>query len=282
MIGTLKVTREFIECGDRHMKTKHCDKSFTYLTTVVDTAQQQFASLAMVHGFAENQNAFFETALHHALNGFHVALIDLKGFGNASGPRSAGWTTHCQQENVGALLQKCPTDKPLFIQAHSMGCMVVQNFLAKNKANSQIKNIQGVIYGAPFFEFAEDSGMNSAKMVAVKILSYLSNDLLLNPELKVQWICHDRNYWRKLMRVDATCAPFITAGCGASMVEGILDVHSSYKAHTLPLLVMTAQKEKIVSNTGANRFYTKCATPKDRKQIKQFFGAYHELHKEPE
>ena len=84
------------------------------------------------------------------------------------------------------------------------------------------------------------------------------------------------------MRVDATCAPFITAGCAASMVEGVLDVHSSYNAHTLPLLVLTAQKEKIVSNVGANRFYSKCATPKDRKSIKQFFGAYHEIHKEPE
>jgi len=58
----------------------------------------------MVHGFGEHQNAHLEMALHHALNGFEVLMVDLYGFGLTYGVRGAGWTIYDQQENVGTLI----------------------------------------------------------------------------------------------------------------------------------------------------------------------------------
>ena len=61
---------------------------YTFCTEVSDVTQQQkHASLAMVHGFAQCQDVFFEAAIHFALNGFYVYLVDLEGFGFSAGSR---------------------------------------------------------------------------------------------------------------------------------------------------------------------------------------------------
>jgi alpha-beta hydrolase superfamily lysophospholipase len=58
----------------------------------------------------------------HALNGFEVQMVDFKGFGYSSGPRVGGFSTIDAHEQIGSLLQRVRTDKPLFVIGHSMGC----------------------------------------------------------------------------------------------------------------------------------------------------------------
>jgi len=64
-----------------------------------------FASMAMVHGFAEcSMLSLLETAMHHALNGFEVYMADMKGYGHASGYRATRFTTHDWHEQIGVLI----------------------------------------------------------------------------------------------------------------------------------------------------------------------------------
>jgi len=115
------------------------------------------ATIGMVHGFSENSSiSHFEGALMHALNGFEVVMIDYKGFGFTSGPRGGGFKVHDSHESIGGMLQKCRTDKPIFLQGHSMGCTNIETFLLKNP---EVK-IAGLIYGAPFFEFAQEHSVS--------------------------------------------------------------------------------------------------------------------------
>jgi alpha-beta hydrolase superfamily lysophospholipase len=61
--------------------------------------------MALVHGFAENSSSsFLEMAFHHALNGFEVVMVDMKGFGFTSGTRCAAWTSYDWHEQIGAML----------------------------------------------------------------------------------------------------------------------------------------------------------------------------------
>ena len=123
MIGNIKFSRTFVKCQDRYSKTKHCEESFTVITRVTCVSKDPFATMAMIHGFAEcAMLSFLETAMHHALNGFEVVLADMKSFGYASGIRGTRYAVQDWHEQIGVLLQNCPTDKPVFIQAHSMGC----------------------------------------------------------------------------------------------------------------------------------------------------------------
>ena len=61
---------------------------YAFLTEISDvTILDKHASLAMVHGFAQCQDVFFEAALQFALNGFYVYLVDLEGSGFSAGSR---------------------------------------------------------------------------------------------------------------------------------------------------------------------------------------------------
>jgi len=111
-----------------------------------------------------------EMAIHHALNGFEVILIDLYSFGLSYGVRGSAWTVFDMHENIGAMLKFARTDIPLFIYAHSMGCMVTQTFLIKNKSNPDLKNLAGVIFNAPYFGYPPMAEVGLVKKVLIKLL----------------------------------------------------------------------------------------------------------------
>jgi len=79
-------------------------------------------------------------------------MIDLKGHGYASGKRMMDWTPFDMHEQLGVILSKARTDKPLFLYGHSMGALVTTTFLLKNPT----LKIAGVILSAPFFNFHEN------------------------------------------------------------------------------------------------------------------------------
>jgi alpha-beta hydrolase superfamily lysophospholipase len=65
------------------------------MTRVVDTSREPIASIALAHGFAESaSSSFLEMAFHHALNGFEVVMVDMKGHGYTSGTRCCAWNVY--------------------------------------------------------------------------------------------------------------------------------------------------------------------------------------------
>ena len=101
-----------------------------------------------------------------------------------------------------------------------MGCMNIETFLLKNP---QIRPA-AVIYSAPFFKYAVQNNVTFTKELLVKALKPIGEELLINPVLQAHWVCHDKNYWRKLNDFDGTCAPFINARIADSMGSGIRDI----------------------------------------------------------
>lgn len=80
--GEIVLTRKYVATKS------HQENSFTlytHITRVGDAVPH--ASIALVHGNSENSDNFLEVGIHHALNGFDVHLIDLKGQGMSSGDR---------------------------------------------------------------------------------------------------------------------------------------------------------------------------------------------------
>jgi alpha-beta hydrolase superfamily lysophospholipase len=79
------------------------------MTRVIDTTREPIATIALVHGFAENtSSSFLEMAFHDALNGFEVVMVDLKGFGHSSGSRCCSWTVYDWLEQIETVLQQRP------------------------------------------------------------------------------------------------------------------------------------------------------------------------------
>lgn len=236
------------------------------------------ATIAMIHGFSENQSiSHFEGALMHAMNGFEVIMVDYKGFGFSSGPRGGGFKVQDAQEWVGVCLQQARTDRPLFVQAHSLGCATTQGLVYKNPE----ANFAGLIYGAPFFDFAEHQKLTPKRLLECNFIKSVGDEIPLNPLMQAHWVCHDPMYWRKLQYVDGTALAVVSGGLGWSMMYAVSDCVNFAHRHTLPTLVVTAGKDKVVDNKGARDFIAKIKTPADKKQLKLFYNGYHQIHKEP-
>mmetsp|Transcript_16955 Transcript_16955/g.26113 ORF Transcript_16955/g.26113 Transcript_16955/m.26113 type:complete len:212 (-) Transcript_16955:405-1040(-) len=211
----------------------------------------------MVHGFGEYSSAHLEGAIHHALNGFEVVMVDLYGFGLSYGTRGTGWSVHDQHENVGVMLQKARTDLPLFMFAHSMGCMVTQSFLIKNASSPDVKKIAGVIFNAPFFEFTPLAEVNFTKKVMIKLLSGRSFDnMTLNSLVNIHWITHSKYYWVHLLsEFDGKGIAITSPGILAAWIDAIHDIEANYDAHQLPFLIVIGGKDKVVDNLGARKLF---------------------------
>ena len=226
-LGPIKITRQFLKCDDRLAKTKHDDEYFAYYTKMENTEyseDQTVATMVLIHGFCENSSvSFFEMGLHHALNGLEVHMIDQKCFGYTHGARCSKYTVYDMHEQIGTCLQQVKSNRPLFMLGHSMGSMNITTFLAKNP---KIKPT-AVILSAPFFEYAQMNEVGFIKQLLVKSLKPLGDELILNPILQAHWVCHDKNYWRRLNEFDGTVAPFINAKIADSMGEAIRDIKAN-------------------------------------------------------
>ena len=254
MLGTIKIVREFVKCKDR-VQNEGGDQ-FCYLTTMRDTRYKDneiHASIGLVHGFAQNQNiAFFESGLAHAMNGFDVTLIDMKGFGLSSGTRRGGVLLQDSGEQIGLMLQKMRKDKPAFIIGHSMGCMNTQNFLINNPSI----NVAGTIYTAPFFEFAKEQKVSFDRKILGRILKLLGEEVIILSTLETTFLAKCKLFWRNSMSVvNGTTHPLLSGQSFCSMVDGIHDVQDNQHKTTIPYLLLIAGRDKIVDNAGANRFF---------------------------
>ena len=99
--------------------------------------------------------------------------------------------------------------------------------------------------------------------------------------VQVHWLCMCKYYYRRVMQIDCTTLPVVSIGVIKSWDQAIHDIHTFAKNHTIPTLVLNAGKDKIVDIKGGRDFYTNISTASELKQIKQFYNAYHQLHKEP-
>lgn len=132
------------------MATKsHLENSFTLYTHVYNKADKPKASIIMVHGNSENSDNFLEVAIHHALNGFDVHLVDLVGQSMSSGERVGHFKIQEHHNQIVSMLAEVRQDIPCFMQAHSMGCLNSVAFLINNP---HLK-INALIAGSPFWGF---------------------------------------------------------------------------------------------------------------------------------
>ena len=128
---------------------------------------QHIATMAIVHGFAENSDIHLESAIQYALNGFDVHLIDLRGYGMSAGFRMTNNRIHDFHYDVTSLLQQVNPKLPLFIYGHSMGGLTVCTYLLNNAG----LNITGAILSAPLLYFSDLKPIDDSKKLVVTHLA---------------------------------------------------------------------------------------------------------------
>ena len=167
---SIRVKRSYVITQTNHGHDNPSEKMFTFHTSVRDLNlrdENLRATIAIVHGFAENSDIHLESAIQYALNGFDVHLIDLRGYGLAGGYRMIHNRIHDFQFDVTALLKQVNPKLPLFLYGHSMGGLTVATYLLNNLD----LNISGVILSAPLLNFSDSKPIPESKKIIVKALA---------------------------------------------------------------------------------------------------------------
>ena len=190
-----------------------------FLTEIVDlTIPKEYlkGSLCIVHGFAQCSDAFFEIALHFALNGFRVHLVDLEGHGFSGGTRIVRLTIDQFHHSVTTLLQQVDPNLPCFLMGHSMGGLTVNSYLGLNPKIAE--RLAGVIYSAPFLGLHEDAGFDFGKKIMTQVLEGVFGEFVLMPANALNHICSNKFYQRSVL-ADRKSHPFVAMGLINSFVK---------------------------------------------------------------
>ena len=110
-------------------------------------AETPWASVCLVHGFAEHSGRYLHVAEALVLAGLEVHFLDLRGFGYSGGAR-ASCPVDQLHKDVHSLLRQASDSIPVFLLGFSMGGMLVASFLMMNPG----LRVHGVILVNPLVE----------------------------------------------------------------------------------------------------------------------------------
>lgn len=204
-------------------------------------------------------------------------MIDFEGFGFSGGRRVTGVRLENMHKQITSLLTQARPDLPLFFFAHSMGCLLLENFLNFNKDGALSQDrIAGTIFSAPFFGLAEATGIDAAQKLVIKGLACVADDLVITSGMPAHLVCRNKQYDRQATS-NGKSVPFGSLGLYASVFRS----HERLNPHqvTYPYLMVLAEYEHVVSNKASKAWHS--LTKSKVRQMKLMPGAYHELTKEP-
>ncbi|MEW5733819.1 MAG: lysophospholipase [Thermodesulfobacteriota bacterium] len=232
------------------------------------------AVFVITHGFGEHcgryENLVGELLAHDLV----VYSFDNPGFGRSSGRRGHVFSWAEYRDSLGFFLahvRQSEGDKPLFLYGHSMGGLIVADYVLTHP-----EGLTGVILSGP----ALTQGAVSPVLVAVsRFLSVIWPTCTLDTKLDATAISKDPKV------VAAYCAdPLVhsraSARMGTEMAKAIAFVKENAPAFSPPLLIVHGASDRLVDPQTSREFFEKAGSA-DKTRL-DYASCYHEPHNEVE
>jgi acylglycerol lipase len=231
------------------------------------------ATIVFTHGYAEHIGRY--TWMFDQLNqrDLNIVAYDQRGHGRSGGERAYVESFDQYTADMHQVLNTIPSDKPIFLMAHSMGGLVSAKYLI----DYDHKKIRGYISSAGAYKVDKNlspilqkiSGVIAAIAPKLKTIK-LDASLVSSIPAEVQLYMTDPYNYH-----DGTKARF-----GAQMLATIRYVRAQASKLTLPILFMHGDADKLIDPEGSQYMYDHCSS--QTKTIHFFKNAYHEIMREPE
>ncbi len=127
------------------------------------------ATLCLVHGFGEHSGRYDSWARKFCEHDIMVYSIDYRGHGKSEGKRGVVNSIAEINDDINAMLRRCKgswRDIPNYIYGHSMGGLLVLNFLMKRRSD-----FEGAIVTSPCLGLTKP--LSPFKTKAIKYLDYI-------------------------------------------------------------------------------------------------------------
>ncbi len=235
-------------------------------------------TLVLTHGMGEHSEAYINSAADLACLGWNVIAWDLRGHGRSAGKR--GHVDHFSDFS-GDLsqfllhLQKSgKLDQPFALVGHSMGGLITLRYLideTKDGASDDPKPFACVL-SSPLVAVA--LAVPQVKEFAGRVLSSIWPSLTLNNEINYADLTRDPE-WLKTYDRDSLRHDKISAALYAGMVETMKYVLDHAGSVLLPIEILAAGTDKIVSLDAERTLFERLGAP--NKKMIVYNDSYHEI-----
>lgn len=232
------------------------------------------ARLTIVHGLGDHSGRYTGLAGDLAAAGIAVCAADYRGHGRSEGQRGFVTSWEDLRRDVRRSLAWCAhqvPDVPHFLMGHSLGGLIVSEFLTQ--PDIETYNLRAAIVSAPALI---NNAVPEYLMVLSRILSRIWPTLSMNTQLDANGIAKDpaevqRYINDPLIHVKGT--PRLGAEADAAMQR----VWANPAAFRTPLLIIHGEHDALIPVESSRRLYATLAPGLD-KQLIVYPGGYHESH----
>jgi alpha-beta hydrolase superfamily lysophospholipase len=231
------------------------------------------AVVCLVHGLGEHSGRYGHVADYLNAAGYAVLSFDLRGHGKTIGPRGVVKSFEDFLVDIDRLLveaEKRYPEKPRFLYGHSLGGLLVLNYVLKRQPN-----VTGVVVTSPGLRSSVQT--QKAKMLVANVMGSLLPNMDIANGLELQALSRDPEVIRRYQ-----ADPLVHDRASLAMAKNSIGEIPWTFAHasefTSPLLLMHGTADRITFCSGSQDF---AAQAKDCT-LKLWEGMYHELHNEPE
>lgn len=242
-------------------------QSFYKREWIPDEARR--ANLVLIHGYGEHCSRYDEMAC--ALNGAGIAVFsyDQRGFGHSPGARAYIHDFDLLLKDLDDYMASIGPhieDAPVFLMGHSMGGMVLANYVITRQPQPR-----GLIFSSPFLGFNPD--------VPRFVLALAGILGTITPWLPVGGVDNSGLSRDPAVVTAADNDPLayhgkVKARTGAQFNLAIQRAAAGFDKITTPMLVMHGSDDKIVPPSGSRLLHDNAASTD--KTLNIFEGGYHE------
>jgi acylglycerol lipase len=233
------------------------------------------AVIIIVHGLGEHSGRYMNLVNHFVPLGYAIYGFDLLGHGRSDGQREVLERFADYGDTLTIyynMVKEWQVNQPIFLLGHSMGGLIVPEYLLEHQAW-----FKGAIISAPVIKAGDD--VTPMTIILSKILARLA------PKMGVQTVnasslSHDPGV------VDAYVNdPFVfhkktPARLAAELLKNMQYVSTQLGKITLPFIAIQAGEDRLVHPDSAQMFFD--LTGSQDKTVKIYTGFYHEVLNEPE
>ncbi len=218
------------------------------------------ANLIFVHGMGEHSGRYKNIIDYLLPKGFALFGLDIQGHGKSEGKR--GHISHfsdfaAQVDQLITVTKIQQDNKELFLYGHSMGGLIVFDYLTKYSNH----DLGGVIFTSPAFDISIK--IPGWKLFLGKIISYLAPSVTMNNGINPDELSHDKVVV-EMYEKDELVHDRTSAGLFFAMLKVIKEAKSKAGNIHTPVLLMLGDNDKIISKEGAMSLFNILGS-KDKK-----------------
>jgi alpha-beta hydrolase superfamily lysophospholipase len=230
------------------------------------------AVIALVHGVGEHAGRYSTLVTHLTAAGFAVCGFDHRGHGRSPGRRGhiGSWAEY--REDVRAFLARTGKqfpDRPMFLYGHSLGALIVAEFVIAYPG-SEVAGL--IVSGIPL----QPTGVAKPHLVALaRVLSRVWPTLTVSLGVDGKKLSRDKEVVRDYDE-DPLVHHVGSMRWGAETLAAIDRVRSGAAAIRLPTLILHGGDDKVNSVEGSKELFEKISSAD--KKLLIYAGGAHEPH----